>query len=577
MSVIMSRASTSTNNLIPFKRLRSSRRDHHSSHQNEEVVVAASSSSKSRSTRPDPFATSSIASRKHDPSIEDLSDSGQRIMITRASHSTANNANSSSVELHHRPVVQLSRYPSSGDLMRKDKGKDRERVDRIENTSKSHHREATHSKKHAHDESDSFTGSLAAAEFERLKKENESLKKSVKKQTKKIEEMKAQIQAGKTVKREHEDQVRTLKSKVQNNEEFIASMESALQCQICMDTYYKPFALAPCGHVYCLSCLQDWFKKAPASGDDMDIDPEQLDDPDYILSRQKTCPSCRGVITRRPAPLFMVNNIVSAFRKAKGLPTSLPLPSSNAVGAGALASVLSRRSTSPLVGDEDPWDGIFYEDVDSEEDDMEDEMESEYMYGYMFGDDDEFYSGEESYDGDAGFYGHSDEEIEEDEESSSGDDEDHDDSYVYPRWEPPSFVRGRNRAPNDSAHLALVRRGCTEWMINRFHLEYIHGNGLIAYLHSFSVNELDDPVPDDISPDSMNRLFLGWNVQRYDHTLGRRMTGKEYMRHILQLLHDCPERFVEEPGRVPGTEDVHMLMRSDETMEYDTTDSEYWA
>ncbi|KAF5350229.1 hypothetical protein D9758_007769 [Tetrapyrgos nigripes] len=180
---------------------------------------------------------------------------------------------------------------------------------------------------------------------------------------------------------------------------------------------------------------------------------------------------------------------------------------------------------------------------------------------------------------DTEYYHPSDEEIEEDEESYSGDDDDHDDdhddSYVYPGWKPAFFVRGRNRAPNDSARLVLVRRGCTEWMINRFHLEYTHGNGLIAYLHSFNVNDLDGPVPDDISPDSMNRLFLGWNVQRYDHTLGRRMTGKEYMRHILQMLHDRPERFVEKPGRVPGTEDVHMLVRSDETMEYDTMDSAY--
>ncbi|THU92988.1 hypothetical protein K435DRAFT_967484 [Dendrothele bispora CBS 962.96] len=578
----MDSRNTSSSRFIHLRRPRINRS--HSAHQNEEGAVSLTPAKpRTHVLRSDPFVSAPSTSRRLNTSTEDLSDPGQRITVTKIGLNTT--VTPPAVECDPRYVLQSNRNNST-DPVRRDKGKERERVERVENIKTlQHHRDPIHAKKHTHDEGEDvaggskdgrgFTGPLAVAEFERLKKENDNLKKLTKKHTKKIEELKAQISAGKTSKREHDDQVERLTSKVQSNEEFISNVESAIQCQICMDTYYKPFVLAPCGHVYCLPCLQDWFKKAPTSEDDMDIDPEELNDPEYIMSRQKTCPTCRAIVTRRPSPLFVVNNIVAAFKKFKDLPVAVPSITPSAPGTSALTSILSRRSNSPLVGDEDPWDGIFYEDVETEEEEEDEiDMDSEYMYGYMFGAAD----GWESYDGEEySVYGddNSDEDEDDEDEESGSDDDDHE--YVYPHWEPPSFARGRNRFPHDSPHLSLLRRGCTQWMINRFHMEYTHDQGLIAYLHSFDERDLDHPVPDSISTNRMSRLFFGWNIQRYDRELGRRMTGKEYMRCVLCLFADAPERFIMHAGRESDTLDVHMLVKAGDDPECDTTDSEVWA
>jgi len=34
----------------------------------------------------------------------------------------------------------------------------------------------------------------------------------------------------------------------------------------------------------------------------MDADPDELTDPQYVLMRSKTCPSCRAVVKHRPVP-----------------------------------------------------------------------------------------------------------------------------------------------------------------------------------------------------------------------------------------------------------------------------------
>ncbi|EPQ56748.1 hypothetical protein GLOTRDRAFT_93105 [Gloeophyllum trabeum ATCC 11539] len=109
-----------------------------------------------------------------------------------------------------------------------------------------------------------FTGPLAAAEFARLKAENEALKKQ-------IHTMKKTIGKQTKSKKEQGQQMEKLKSKSKKSEE-------------------------------------NWFRSAPPHEDDMYDD----DDPDYILFRHKSCPSCRASVRQRPVPLFILKAIASA-------------------------------------------------------------------------------------------------------------------------------------------------------------------------------------------------------------------------------------------------------------------------
>jgi len=159
----------------------------HSNHHEEVVVSAPISKPRTHVSRVDPFVSTSATTRRPNTSTEDLSDPGQRITVTRIGLNTPTAPPAAEY------VVHAHRNPST-DPMRKDKGKERERGERVENT-RSYNRDLAH-KRHVHDEGEDnasgskdrgFAGPLAVAEFERLKKENEGLKKSMKKQNKVIQ------------------------------------------------------------------------------------------------------------------------------------------------------------------------------------------------------------------------------------------------------------------------------------------------------------------------------------------------------------------------------------------------------
>ena len=46
---------------------------------------------------------------------------------------------------------------------------------------------------------------------------------------------------------------------------LLDTMLPSLTCQICLLLMSRPFALAPCGHVHCHSCLVNWFSSEPAA------------------------------------------------------------------------------------------------------------------------------------------------------------------------------------------------------------------------------------------------------------------------------------------------------------------------
>ncbi|KAF9077943.1 hypothetical protein BDP27DRAFT_1310458 [Rhodocollybia butyracea] len=467
--------------------------------------------------------------------IDMLSDAGQRVKLTVLQRAHDSRPNT----------------PASGPsgAQKRDKGKERQ------------------SKPHGAVPETSFSGPLAAAEFDRMRREIESLKstvseqkRSVKKQTKKIEDLKAEVASGKAVRDEQDAQIKLLKAKDHHSEELLTTIETSLTCNICMEILTKPFSLSPCGHTFCLQDLQEWFRKAPPTDDDMDLD---MDDTEYYLKhRSKTCPACRAIIVGRPLPVYIVNNIIGAVQKSK----------LTATGDGAT----SRRSNSPYVS-EDPWEGLFPNGSEYEEDE-EDEEDEGMEFGLLYSDSadsemDVQYESEE-YDSN----GEPDEEEGSAAEEEGGEnvdpddysDED-DDTFILPQWEPPYYDVG----PISEVGLQrqLIRRGCPPWLSTTYRMRYSHNNGLIAHLNSLDPDDVGLPLHG--STNRMHRLFLGWNIPGTDETFSED-SGRLFIIQLLEEFKAHASRFsVNE--RPNGCLDVRVLVSADSVNTYHTTDSEVWG
>ncbi|OAX43737.1 hypothetical protein K503DRAFT_853104 [Rhizopogon vinicolor AM-OR11-026] len=118
------------------------------------------------------------------------------------------------------------------------------------------------------------------------------------------------------------------------HQNVLNNISQALTCQICLDIMYKPFALAPCGHVACYDCLVQWFN-APLA-DNQPAPP--------AIVRKKTCPHCRAVVRDRPAEIWTIKNLAHIIEKS-GL---LSMPSHD-----------KAEGNADRPADADPWDGIF--------------------------------------------------------------------------------------------------------------------------------------------------------------------------------------------------------------------------
>jgi hypothetical protein len=284
-------------------------------------------------------------------------------------------------------------------------------------------------------------------------------------------------------------------------------------------------SLSPCGHVLCLCCLQEWFRKAPPGDDEMDN--EDPNDPDYLIYRRKSCPVCRGEIKHRPVPVFMVKSIVSALTKVKdGVPAkqSPPIDSDTDVWAGLF----------PDVNDESDEDGDDEDDddEDDEDDDGDDGDITEYSDDNDYSDDEVFSYGSDS---DAGSY--------------AG-------RYVSPCWEPPSVCFDPTSEPY--AHLgmgvgefAMYRRGATLSMITKYQMRYSHNEGLVAHLGEYII-------------------YLGWNV----HISADDPHGEKFMHWVMEDIFRNPHRWsIQRDG---ARWKASRLVREDEQDFYSTTDSGEW-
>ncbi|KAG2159414.1 uncharacterized protein EDB93DRAFT_287119 [Suillus bovinus] len=142
-----------------------------------------------------------------------------------------------------------------------------------------------------------------------------------------------------------EDRISQLTKELTEKGELLAAHQSVLNnvcqtltCQICLDVMYKPYALAPCGHVACYDCLVQWFNAPPA--DNRPAPP--------AIVRKKTCPHCRAVVRDRPAEIWTIKNLAHLVGKS-GL-TNVP-------------QHLEAQANVDRPADTDPWDGIFRKSV----------------------------------------------------------------------------------------------------------------------------------------------------------------------------------------------------------------------
>ncbi|KAI0630836.1 hypothetical protein C8Q77DRAFT_1063084 [Trametes polyzona] len=418
-------------------------------------------------------------------------------------------------------VQDVDRVPGSQSVRSKRKDRSRSRENTLRHSRKSAASEST-------EESDEpmYTGPLAQADYHRMKQEVENLrkqvalsKKTIHKQSKVIDELRAELT---TVNESHRTAVQKLKQQSKKSEDLVANVETSLTCQICMELLLKPYGLSPCGHVLCMTCLLEWFKAAPPGEDEM------LDDdyPDALLYRKKTCPCCRAVVRSRPIPLYLVKSIASALDKAKTPPGTV--------------------RTSPPPDDHDPWAGIFRDPTDFEDYWSTDEDDDDEEGGDDDGEDDDGYDDEDGY---WSFDGYG---TDEDEEAYHG-------PYVSARWAPPSVHVSADEYPflhGDSEDLKMLRRGATLQMIELFQMSYSHDEGLVAI------------VEDD------NVVYLGWNIELHPDD----ETGEEYMDWVLGDMYDRPERWRVVNNPRDGSWTAHKLVPQYEVeADYDNTDSEEWT
>ncbi|KAJ3482832.1 hypothetical protein NLI96_g6710 [Meripilus lineatus] len=384
----------------------------------------------------------------------------------------------------------------------------------------------------------SYTGPLAATEYHRMKKEYESMKKSYS-IPQENDRLKKELAATIRSNSEHCTHIEKLRTQTKKSDEVINTIESHMNCHICMDLLHKPCGyvisqsrlrsftltlrfyamyvrLSPCGHVLCQGCLQEWFRSAPAADDEMDDEGM----PESLLYRKKTCPVCRTTVLTRPLPLFLVKSISVALEKVKG-----PVP----------------RAPSPTPEtDADPWAGIFFErskgfdDTDEDDDSDDDDDEDEDIYEDPWSDDGDGYGTAEEGDNYEG-------------------------PYVRPQWSPPSvYVSADDIAEfvtePTNIELAMLRRGVTVQMMQLFHMSYSHEHGLTALI------------------DGDNVVHLGWNIE----LLPGDESGEDFMEWVTSDIHERPERWDRE-DEWNGRWRAWKLIAADEVDEYATSDSEAWV
>ncbi|VDC03359.1 unnamed protein product [Peniophora sp. CBMAI 1063] len=361
-------------------------------------------------------------------------------------------------------------------------------------------------------------GSAASSELSKLQAQILELKKQLKDKEKQADDhlkhatkYKREVQNLHKSSKEQRAELDKLRDQHQRNSQIVSDVEQSLQCQICIDTLSRPYALSPCGHVLCLACLQDWFRHAPLSAADMDTSDDEMPS---LVHRTKSCPVCRAKVKERPLQLYMLKAVIAAVDGAR-----------------------EKRESPPLDLGDDPWEGIFPSLIGVEDEDLED-LEDLTTSEEEEEDDEEGSSmDDEASDEDGGLL---------DVYDNSSDD-DYEGDWVRPTWAPPHITHPARLHPEPFFD-ALLRRGATLPMIERFDMDYTHADGL-------SVQNGD------------MRVYLGWNVW-LDEEDG---DGGRLVEWLEEDMDARPERWVFESG---GRVAVRLVRGDGER--YQEADSEDW-
>ncbi|KAJ3504251.1 hypothetical protein NMY22_g17985 [Coprinellus aureogranulatus] len=401
-------------------------------------------------------------------------------------------------------------------------------------------------------------------EVELLRRTVQECQKASRKQAKRIEELSTQAVSHHKVIHDKEQELATLREKCSKLEKHISSVEGAIQCQICMDLPDRPYTLSPCGHVLCLSCLQEWFKTSLGQVDDEDEGGET----GSVLNRDKTCPCCRTVVKHRPCPAFMVKEVVSTFAKAT-------------------SGVHMPQGEASENAEDDPWEGIFPDSDAGEECDLDDFSDDDDDFGidlsWMAADRGSvpgFATWTYGTDSEDGAYSDEDDNDEDGARSEGSISEGNYGeliTYVEPRWEPPAMhvnPSSYHLEANDDA-LSLLRRGCTWDMVQNFDIRYSHRQGIIVSLRSIEALYNSDgdgnSSDEEAGGECLHHIYLGWNVRLEEDD----PDGEVYMQSVLADIKNRPERWRLVPrydGR--GSMDVKRLVPAESLEEYYTTDTD---
>ncbi|KAJ3850386.1 hypothetical protein EV368DRAFT_84573 [Lentinula lateritia] len=138
---------------------------------------------------------------------------------------------------------------------------------------------------------------------------------------------------------------------IRTHENAMSQIQQNITCQICLDLLYKPYALAPCGHIACYSCLMSWFSRPPDEGADTYQPP--------IYLRKKSCPHCRATVRDPPVEVWAVKNMVNSLVETGLLFEIPPIPMSD--GQPVASSSNGRQPGSGTESSkEELWKNIFY-------------------------------------------------------------------------------------------------------------------------------------------------------------------------------------------------------------------------